>query len=122
MRREPRARAYVLRRLPGARRSTSTLDRMSEAITHFTTDRNGRAVAVGTRVCVVSISSSVLDLVETSERERVLSMVGGIFDVYEVDEWGGAWVEKWWYESDVNASFHSLGLHPSEMEVCSDAV
>jgi hypothetical protein len=95
---------------------------MSEAAAHSTTDRNGHAVAAGTRVRVVSVASSVLDRLEASERERVLSMVGEVFEVYEVDEWGGAWVEKWWHESEDKASSHSLGLQPSEMEICDDAV
>jgi hypothetical protein len=95
---------------------------MSEAAEYSTTDRNGHAVATGTRVRVVSVAPSVLDRLEAPERERVLSMVGEIFGVYEVDEWGGAWVEKWWHESDDKAFSHSLGLKPSEMEVCGDAV
>lgn len=49
-------------------------------------------------------------------------MAGEIFEVYDVDEWGGAWVEKWWHESDDEASSHSLGLSPSEMEVCASHV
>jgi hypothetical protein len=95
---------------------------MSEAAAHSTIDRNGHAVAVGTRVRVVGVASSVLDRLEAPERERVLSMVGESFDVYEVDEWGGAWVEKWWNESDDKGSSHSLGLQPAEMEVCGNAV
>jgi hypothetical protein len=98
------------------------LDVMSAVSACFTTDRNGLAVATRTRVRVLGVSSSVLDRLETPERERVLSMVGEIFEVYEVDEWGGAWVEKWWHESDDQASSHSLGLHPSEMEVSSSDV
>lgn len=93
---------------------------MSAESAYSTADRNGLAVATGTRVRVVDISSSVLDRLETAERERVLSMVGEIFAVYEVDEWGGAWVEKWWHETDDQASSHSLGLRPFEMEVASD--
>lgn len=89
---------------------------MSAEPSYSTVDRNGLAVATGTRVRVVGISSSVLDRLESPERERVLSMLGETFEVYEVDEWGGAWVEKWWYESDDQATSHSLGLSPSEME------
>jgi hypothetical protein len=95
---------------------------MSDAGTRSTADRNGRPVAIGTRVRVVSVAPSVLERLEAPERERVLSMVGEIFDVYEVDEWGGAWVEKWWNESNEKASSHSLGLQPSEMEVGGNAV
>jgi hypothetical protein len=95
---------------------------MSAESSYSTADRNGLAVATGTRVRVLDISSSVLDRLETPERERVLSMVGETFEVYEVDEWGGAWVEKWWHESDDQASSHSLALRPSEMEVSASDV
>lgn len=95
---------------------------MGAESSHSTADRNGLAVATGTRVRVVGISSSVLDRLESAERERVLSMVGETFEVYEVDEWGGAWVEKWWHESDDEASSHSVGLSPSEMEVSASDV
>ena len=49
-------------------------------------------------------------------------MVGETFEVYEVDEWGGAWVEKWWHESDDEGSSHSVGLSPSEMELSASGV
>jgi hypothetical protein len=82
-----------------------------------TVDRNGSLVAVGTVVRVLAISTSVLDRLDSDERERVRSMLGQAFPVYEVDEWGGAWVEKWWQASEDSATSHSLGLAPAEIEV-----
>jgi hypothetical protein len=77
---------------------------------------------VGTRVRVVSVPTSVLQRVDLAERERVASMTGETFEVYEVDPWGGAWVMKWWHASGDEATSHSLGLRPAEMEVVPDAV
>jgi hypothetical protein len=44
-------------------------------------------------------------------------MLGETFKVYEVDEWGQAWIEKWWYEGENLADSHSLGLEPQQMLV-----
>jgi hypothetical protein len=82
-----------------------------------TVDRAGVAVAEGTLVRVLAVPASVLERLEPKERDRVASMVGRAFKVYEVDEWGGAWVENWWQERGGRATSHSLGLRSSEMEV-----
>jgi hypothetical protein len=95
---------------------------MNPTSLHTTADRNGHPVIVGTRVRVISVPSSVLERVDVAERDRVASMAGETFEVYEVDAWGGAWVEKWWHESEDKASSHSLGLRPAEMEVVPDEV
>ena len=80
-------------------------------------DINGTVVRVGTRVRVLKISPSVLSQLPESEAECARSMEGEIFEVYEIDEWGGAWVEKWWRAGDGTSSSHSLGLGPTQMEV-----
>jgi len=80
-------------------------------------DINGAAVRVGTRVRVLKISESVLSQLSESEAEAARSMEGEVLEVYEIDEWGGAWVEKWWRASDGRSFSHSLGLGPGQMEV-----
>jgi hypothetical protein len=82
-----------------------------------TRDINGAVVRVGTRVRVLKISPSVLSQLPKSEADCVRSMEGETFEVYEIDEWGGAWVEKWWRTGDGTSSSHSLGLGPEQMEV-----
>ena len=82
-----------------------------------TEDKNGAAVRVGTRVRVLKISESVLSQLPQSEADCVRSMEGETFEVYEIDEWGGAWVEKLWRTEDGTSSSHSLGLGPNQMEV-----
>lgn len=79
-------------------------------------------VAAGSKVKVIDVPSSVLARLEPAERERVVSMCGEVFTVYDVDEWGGAWVAKWWHESGDQSTSHSLGLQPQEMEVSESAV
>ena len=85
-----------------------------------TQDLHGEIVRVGTRVRVLKISNSVLSQLPESEAECARSMEGEVFEVYEIDEWGGAWVEKLWRTDDGTASSHSLGLGPNQMEVVSD--
>jgi len=63
-------------------------------------DVNGAAVRVGTRVRVLEISPSVLSQLPQSEADCAQSMQGEVFEVYEIDEWGGAWVEKLWKDRD----------------------
>jgi len=78
-------------------------------------DKNGRAVSVGSRVRVLSIPPLAPDLDE-DERGRVTSMLGEEFEVYEVDAYGRAWVEKWWHSGTDSATSHSLALESNEME------
>jgi hypothetical protein len=45
-------------------------------------------------------------------------MVGEVFEVYEIDEYGAAWVEKAWLnESGDYSHGDSLALDAHEMEV-----
>lgn len=85
-----------------------------------TQDVKGAAVRVGTRVRVLKISPSVLAQLPQSEADCARSMEGEVFEVYEVDEWGGAWVEKQWRAADGTSTSHSLGLGPNQMEVVPD--
>lgn len=85
-----------------------------------THDKLGTAVKEGTRVRVIEIASSVLEPLAPAEIVRVQSMLGEVFSVYEVDQWGRAWVEKWWSEGEEHSTSHSLALEAQEMEVVSE--
>ncbi|QDH69707.1 hypothetical protein [Marilutibacter alkalisoli] len=84
---------------------------------HMTTDSVGQPVRIGTLVRVTDIHESIVAPLSQPERDRVLSMLGETFKVYEVDEWGQAWVEKWWHGGEDLADSHSLGLEPQQMLV-----
>jgi len=43
-------------------------------------------------------------------------MLGQVFEVDELDEYGQAWVTKWWVRGDGVSQSHSLGLDPDQME------
>lgn len=90
---------------------------MSDVSSASTLDRGGRSVTVGSIVRVLDIDPSVIKNCEQEELPRVESMLGEELEVYEVDQWGRAWVEKWWHEGDAQSTSHSLALAPSDMEL-----
>jgi hypothetical protein len=75
-------------------------------------DHKGRNVVVGTHVRVIHIADSLREKLSPEEWRDLLSMKGEVFEVYEVNEHGLAWVQKSW---DDHRS-HSLGLEAHEME------
>jgi hypothetical protein len=80
-------------------------------------DRTGRAVAVGARVRVLAISPFLKERLPAEDWQALQGMVGDVFEVSQIDEYGWAWVEKW-FESDEEGRFcHSLALASDEMEV-----
>jgi len=82
-----------------------------------TKDRRGHVVHVGDRVRVIAIAESVFNSLLPEERERVSTMLGGEFEVEEIDEHGQAWVTKWWKLSAGETQSHCLGLASADMEV-----
>jgi len=85
-----------------------------------TTDMHGAVVTVGCKVRVLSIKPSVLRRVNEADAKAILSMVDQTLEVYEVDEYGCAWVSKKWEVDNGRSVSHSLSLNPSEMELQSD--
>lgn len=49
-------------------------------------DKNGAIVQFGARVRLLSLSGNWLDELPNEERQDVLSMVGDIFEITDVDE------------------------------------
>lgn len=84
------------------------------------TDRKGRRVSVGTRVRVVQLSGNWFKQLPADERLLVESMVGEVFPVEEIDEYGQPWVRKSWpNDAEGTCVSHSVALQASEMEaVC----
>ena len=80
-------------------------------------DRNGQSVEIGTKVRVLEVADSVMRDLPPQERRDLMSMVGEVFEVYEIDQYGSAWVEKTWHAGDGEYRSHSLGLSAHEMEV-----
>lgn len=81
-------------------------------------DKHGRVVSVGSYVRLIELSPLFLASLPPDELEDVRSMIGEVFEVYEVDKYGCAWVEKGWsYPERGQCMGHSLGLEAKEMEL-----
>jgi hypothetical protein len=83
-------------------------------------DRSGKTVQVGSRVRLVQLSGKWLDDLPIDERPRVLSMVGEVFEVEEIDGYGSPWISKEWRgegEERCVTWSHSIALDPSETEL-----
>jgi ferritin-like metal-binding protein YciE len=79
-------------------------------------DFKGAKIYVGARVKVISIDQSIMSELTEGEVRDINSMLGEVFEVYEIDEYGQAWVEKWWHLGEGKSYSHSLGLSSSELE------
>jgi hypothetical protein len=80
-------------------------------------DARGRKVTVGDSIRVLHIRDSVLDRLDPDGRAKVMSMKGTVLQVYEVDDWGGAWVRQEWVMGSGRTISHSLMLTSAEMEL-----
>jgi hypothetical protein len=80
-------------------------------------DVNGEEVTEGAKVKLLSIPKWLLAVLPEEEVADLKSMIGHTFVVYVIDEWGGAWVEKWFNEGEEVSNSHSLSLEPHEMEL-----
>jgi hypothetical protein len=92
-----------------------------ESQSQGTTDHRSREVRVGTRVRVLTLPETFLGSLPAEDAKYVREMIGGIFEVEEINEHGHAWVTKWWNRDGPNPFSHGIGLSPSEMEVVDDA-
>lgn len=77
-------------------------------------DANGQIVEVGDRVWLVSLPSLDLDPDALELQLRIESMLGEHLVVYEVDEWGRAWVQKEWTQGNL-IDVQSLALESANM-------
>ncbi|MGB5606937.1 MAG: trypsin-like peptidase domain-containing protein [Gammaproteobacteria bacterium] len=85
-----------------------------------TRDINGNEVRVGSKVRIVSIDPEILSSLADPEAENVAAMLGQVFEVYEVDDYGYAHVDNGWQFGSYIYESHSLTLSGSEMELVKD--
>ncbi len=86
-------------------------------------DINSNPVAVGSMVRLLSLSGQWLEDLPAEEKSDVMSMIGEIFVVEEIDEYGHPWVRKSWpNEAEGKCHSHSVALEQNEMEVVQNAL
>lgn len=81
-------------------------------------DINGREVIVGSKVKILGLSGDWFDNLPDDEKYDVSSMIGEVFEVEEIDQYGQPWVTKSWHNYDLGTcNSHSVALNSIEMEL-----
>jgi hypothetical protein len=70
-------------------------------------------------VRVLAIAEFLKRDLPADEYSRLETMLGQVFPVTEIDQWGGAWVEALFPEDADHINSHSLSLAADEMEIVS---
>lgn len=84
-------------------------------------DVAGRPVRVGDVVRVLKIADFLARELPADEFSQLESMVGRLFPITRIDEWGGAWVELASGEEPDDVTTHHLMLSADEMELVTRA-
>ena len=82
-------------------------------------DINGTPVGIGTRVRLLKIAEFLRRDLPKEEVDQLESMIGGIFEVTEIDEYGSPWISSSWPQGEGQCHGHSLALDSDEMVVVS---
>ena len=78
-------------------------------------DRNGTLVGVGSRVRVLSLSGHWFASLPEDEKADVQSMIGEVFEVEEIDQYGHPCIRKSWpNQAEGTCMSHSVALEPNE--------
>jgi hypothetical protein len=85
----------------------------------FAKDRNGKQVRVGDAVRIVALDPTFMHALPQDEIADVRSMIGAIFKIEEIDDYGSAWVSKWWDRGENRSESHCIALAAVEMELVS---
>ena len=66
----------------------------------------------------MGLSGQWLQDLPAEEKDDVLSMIGEVFEIEEIDEYGHPWVRKSWpNEPEGKCHSHSIALEAQEMEL-----
>ena len=79
-------------------------------------DVNGVVVRVGSKVRLLRLEKDFIESLPSDEIEDVSSMIGEVFEVYDIDEYGQPWIMKEWRIAEDQTMSHSLALSSNEME------
>jgi hypothetical protein len=84
-------------------------------------DKNGAVVTLGCFVRVLALSGDWFDRLPVDERADVESMVGEVFLVEEIDEYGAPWIRKSWpNDAEGVCRSHAVALASHEMVLVLD--
>jgi len=79
-------------------------------------DKDGQLIKVGSKVKILSLSGDWYEQLPDDEKSDINSMIGEIFTVEEIDEYGYPWVSKTWKNEDgTECNSHCIALESYEM-------
>lgn len=80
-------------------------------------DHLGHAVYRGGQVRILCLTGACLDDLKRDERRHTFAMIGGVYEVEEIDEDGKPWVSTSWVDDDHVYNTIAIDLDPHEFEV-----
>ncbi len=73
---------------------------------------------VGAHVRLLGLSGGWLEELPADEKPYVLSMIGEVFVIEEIDQYGSPWIRKSWSDEMAGTCHgHSIALESHEMEI-----
>lgn len=73
---------------------------------------------IGDRIRLLTLTGNWLNELPDDERDDVLSMIGEVFEVEEIDKYGQPWIRKSWPNlQEGKCRSHSIALESQEMEL-----
>ena len=79
-------------------------------------DCHGKPVAVGDIVRIVALNADFIADFPGDEQPLIQSMVGQLFKIYGIDEFGQPWVSKEFHDERGQPQTHIIALDPEDME------
>ncbi len=79
-------------------------------------DCHGKPVAVGDIVRIVALNADFIADFPDDEQPLIQSMVGQLFKIYGIDEFGQPWVSKEFHDERGQPQTHIIALDPEDME------
>ncbi len=80
-------------------------------------DCRDQPVGLGDKVRLLSVPKWLLDKLPEDEVKSIKSMIGEVFIVDEIDEYGGVWIEKILDDGNGMIHSHSISLNSDEIEL-----
>lgn len=90
---------------------------MKQAMNMSPRDRHGNLVTAGAHVRLLCLTGRWIEELPDEEKRDVLSMIGEVFEVEEIDEYGHPWIRKSWPNEEGTCHSHSIALEAHEMEL-----
>ncbi len=84
-------------------------------------DRKGREIDVGVKVRLLSLSGIWYEELPIDEKDDINSMIGKVFIIEEIDDYGQPWIRKSWKnQKEGTCNSHSIAVESHEVEIVNE--